>query len=83
MANLVLLTDFMLFLEEELLLNPGEVQPDIHFRSLRAWSSLNALIVISRINDETGIFISASDLANCQTVSDLHQMVQNKIHGAQ
>lgn len=82
MANLVLLADFMLFLEDELLLNPGEVQPDIHFKSLRTWSSLNALILISRINDETGIFISASDLANCQTVLDLHKMVQNKIHGA-
>lgn len=82
MANLVLLADFMLFLEDELMLNRGEVQPDIHFKSLRTWSSLNALIVISRINDETGIFISASDLANCLTVSDLHQLVQNKLYGA-
>lgn len=82
MANLVLLTDFMLFLEDELLLNPGEVAPDIQFKSLRTWSSLNALILISRINDETGIFISASDLARCTTVADLHQLVQNEIHGA-
>jgi hypothetical protein len=51
MSKFLLLTDFIQFLESELLLSAGEITAESDFRSLRTWSSLNALIVISRIND--------------------------------
>lgn len=72
------LTDFIAFLESELLLEKGEVNENSELRSLRTWSSLNALILISRINDETGILIGAGDLVKCITVTDLFNFVNSK-----
>lgn len=78
MSKFLLLSDFISFLESELILSNGEVSAESEIRSLRTWSSLNALILISRINDETEILITAGDLAKCKTVSDLHQLVLSK-----
>lgn len=82
MSTFLLLNDFISFLEGELLLSTGEVLNESEIRSLRTWSSLNALIVISRINDETGILITAGDLAVCQTVGDLHQLILSRSNGS-
>jgi acyl carrier protein len=81
MSKFLLLTDFIQFLESELLLSAGEITAESDFRSLRTWSSLNALIVISRINDETEILLTASDLARCTTVHELHQLMVSKSNG--
>jgi acyl carrier protein len=78
MSKFLLITDFISFLESELILSNGEVLAESEIRSLRTWSSLNALILISRINDETDILITAGDLAKCTTVSDLHQLILSK-----
>lgn len=78
MSKFLVLSDFISFLESELLLSNGEVLAESEIRSLRTWSSLNALILISRINDETDILITAGDLAKCTTVSDLHQLILSK-----
>jgi acyl carrier protein len=51
------------------------------FRSIRTWSSLNALVYISRINEETDVLISASDLAACQTLEEIHQLLKSRLHG--
>lgn len=82
MSKFVLLTDFIDFLESELLLSKGEVQAATEIRSLRTWGSLNALILISRINDETNILLTAGDLAASKTVSDLHQLIVSRSNGA-
>lgn len=78
MSKFLLLSDFISFLESELILSTGEVLAKSEIRSLRTWSSLNALILISRINDETEILLTAGDLAKCKTVSDLHQLILSK-----
>lgn len=78
MSKFLLISDFISFLESELILSNGEVLAEIEIRSLRTWSSLNALILISRINDETEILITAEDLAKCKTVADLHQLILSK-----
>ncbi|MCO5261134.1 MAG: hypothetical protein M9916_13425 [Crocinitomicaceae bacterium] len=72
------LTDFIAFLESELLLENGEVNENSELRSLRTWSSLNTLILISRVNDETGILIGAGDLVKCITVMDLFNFLNSK-----
>lgn len=81
MSKFLLFNDFIRFLEEELLLSEGEVLAESEIRSLRTWSSLNALILISRINDETGILLTAGDLAGCKTVKELHLLVVDKSNG--
>lgn len=82
MNKFLQISDFISFLESELLLSKGEVLENSDFRSLRTWGSLNALILISRINDESGILITAGDLATCKTVAELHQLVIGKANGA-
>lgn len=78
MSKFLLLSDFISFLESELILSNGEILAESEIRSLRTWSSLNALILISQINDETEILLTAGDLAKCKTVSDLHQLILSK-----
>lgn len=78
MSKFAQLPDFVHFLENELMLSQGEVQAESEIRALRTWSSLNALILISRINDELDILLSASDLAKCTKVLDLHRLINDK-----
>lgn len=77
MIDLKDLDTFLKFATEELLLESSEMNPKSEFRNLRTWSSLNALVLISRINDETEIMISSSQLANCKTINDIHQLIVN------
>jgi acyl carrier protein len=66
---------FLEFLSKELMISINKVNLSIKFRELDNWSSLNALILISRINEETGVTISASDLSNLITVGDLFTFI--------
>lgn len=75
MIDLKDLDTFLNFATEELLLDSSEINPLSEFRTLRTWSSLNALVLISRINDESDVMISSSQLANCKTVQDIHQLI--------
>ncbi len=70
---------FIEFLSKELMISKNKVNLSIKFRELDNWSSLNALILISRINEETGVIISASDLSNLITVDDLFKFI-NKVN---
>lgn len=72
----------MQFTADELLVSPGEVTPETEFRNTRTWSSLNALIFISRISEETNVLISAGDLASCKTFGDIHNLVISRSDGA-
>jgi acyl carrier protein len=75
------INEFIQFLQEELQLDKEEINAHSEFRKLRTWSSLNALIIISRINDESNVLVSGSDLATCTTVADLHQFIINQSNG--
>lgn len=45
------------------------------FRSLDMWSSMQALIVIARINEDYGVLLSEEDLQLSQTFADLFDRV--------
>ncbi len=49
------------------------------FRELPNWSSLNALLFVAKINEETGILISSADLADMITLSDIHHYLIKKL----
>ncbi len=61
---------FLEFLSKELMISINKVNLSIKFRELDNWSSLNALILISKINEETKVTISASNLSKLITVGD-------------
>ncbi len=69
--------EFLQIIAEELEVDSEELNLETEFRSIPNWSSLNALLVVSRINDETDVLISTSDLANCKTLKDIFQRVKD------
>lgn len=70
--------EFMQFAAAELLLSASQLTAATPFRSLQSWSSLNALIFVSRINEETGVLISSEDLAQMKTFGDVYQLIISK-----
>lgn len=73
--------DFLKFVAEELQFRETELTLLSEFRKIPVWSSLNALLFISRVNEETGILISSADLAACLTLGDIHNLVKIRYHG--
>jgi len=72
---------FLRFTATELQVNPTQLSADTEFRNIITWSSLNALLFISRINEETNVLISAADLAACKTIGDIHHLIIQRSNG--
>ena len=79
MNDLLSMNGFLQFSAGELLVAPGEITPQTAFRDIRTWSSLNALILVSRISEETNVLISAADLASCKTLGDIHELIKSRL----
>jgi len=59
---------------------PGSLQPGAQFRELQQWNSLQALVIVSSLNWNYGITISANELRNSNTIHDLFLLVTQKMH---
>ncbi|MFM7005761.1 MAG: acyl carrier protein [Flavobacteriales bacterium] len=51
------------------------------FREFDNWSSLSALLFISAITEQTGVFISSIDLSKWHTLADIQKFIDSKQHG--
>ena len=71
---------FIQFISQELMICPSKLGLDTNLRSIETWSSLNALILISRINEETDLTMSSSDLSKLMTVNDLYLYLQKQVN---
>ncbi len=69
-------TDFLEFTAKELLVDANEIGLNTVFRDLPRWSSLNALIYVSRIKEEYNVMISSQQLAASKSLSDLYMLIQ-------
>jgi acyl carrier protein len=75
----MLLEEFIKMLEAELAdIVPGTVKPETVFKQLDAWNSMQALILIAMVDSEYGVTLSAENLHDSITVSDLFSVVQSK-----
>jgi acyl carrier protein len=72
---------FLKFTANELMVALDAINFETEFRLISSWSSLNALIYISRINEESDVFISSSDLAKLKTIGEIHDLIQSRING--
>jgi len=72
---------FLHFTATELQIAPDHLTVETEFRKISTWSSLNALLYISRVNEETNVLISAADLAGCKTIGDIHQLIIARYDG--
>ena len=52
--------------------------PSTNYRELEEWGSLVALYIISMIDDEMDVQITAADLRNSKTIEDLFNLVNSK-----
>ena len=67
------ITKFILALETEFEeLEPGTIKSDTNFRDLDEWSSMHALIII---DTDFNVSITGEDLSNIETVSQLFDIV--------
>ena len=67
---------FLEFTSKEFQVNNKELNFESEFRELPNWSSLNALIFISAVNDAYGVLISSTNLSKSKTLGDLFAMIQ-------
>ena len=57
--------------------SPGSITPETPFRQLEGWNSMMALIIISRIDNDWGVSLSAKDMADSTTVKDIFSALQS------
>lgn len=72
---------FLEFTANELMVSLDEINFETEFRSISSWSSLNALIYISSINEETAVFISSTDLAQLVCIRDIYNLILSRSNG--
>lgn len=73
---------FLHFVSAELQVGADRISDETEFRGIATWSSLNALLFISRVNEESNVLISAADLAGCKTLGDIRRLIIRRSHGA-
>lgn len=66
---------FQQIISEEFNMDLSKIHGDIEFRNMESWSSLHALLFIARINDEEGVMLTSSDLTNCKTLREIHELI--------
>lgn len=71
---------FITHIEEEFEDLPrGTIIGETAFRKLDGWSSMMALILIARIDTEYNVNLTAEELAEAKTVSDLFNLVKTRV----
>ncbi len=73
--------DFINFTAIELMVPEESISFETNFRDISTWSSLTALLYISRINEEIDVLISSTDLASAKTLDDIYQIVISRTNG--
>lgn len=56
-------------------------EPQFNFdhRSLESWTSMQALIVVSAIDEHYGILLSHEELKQAKTLEELHEILKQKL----
>jgi acyl carrier protein len=80
-SSIISFQAFIQYAAEELLTPIELLKYETPFRGLPNWSSLNALLLISKINEVTGVFISSNDLAALNTIGNIHELILAKMDG--
>lgn len=80
-GSIITFQAFIQFTAEELFTSVEHLKHDTLFRELPNWSSLNALLLISKVNEVTGVFISSNDLAELNTIGDIYELILAKANG--
>lgn len=75
--NMITIEEFIPLFEEQFDTMPSvTLTPETRFRELPEWSSLVALSVLSMIDEELNVDISAADMRAANTIQELY----DKLH---
>jgi|GEM_PF-3311717 hypothetical protein len=66
---------FIDFTAQELNVPVANLHEDVPFKTISTWSSLNALIYLSRIHVETGVLLSSQELSELHTLRNLYDRI--------
>lgn len=58
---------------------PESLTPDTRFRELPEWSSVNALLMLAMIFNCYQVSVNGTELAECHTVQDLYDRVDQRL----
>jgi acyl carrier protein len=56
-----------------------KITADTHFRELKDWTSLQALIIVSSFDWDYGVIIESEELRNAVTLQDLFEIITQKL----
>lgn len=79
--SILSLDQFLQLTATELAVPQDSISLSTPFRSIPTWSSLNALIYISRINEETNVFITSGDLSELHSLADIFSLINAQHNG--
>lgn len=57
-----------------------KITADTHFRDLKDWTSLQALIIVSSFDWDYGVIVESEELRNAVTLQDLFEIITQKLH---
>ena len=80
-SDTISFNEFLNLVASELLVKDQTLTEDTKFRNLHCWSSLNALLLIAKLNEFYCIFISSADLATLITLQDFYHLITDKLNG--
>ncbi len=72
---------FLEFTALEMSIEKNSISLETRFRDIPSWSSLNALIFVSRINEETNILITSGDLSELDKLEDIYTLIKKRKNG--
>ncbi len=70
--------DLQIFLKkfaEEINVAPEEISAETRFRALPSWSSLQALMVLSMIDEEFDVLLRSEDFKKSETLGDIFRII--------
>lgn len=59
-------------------IDPGTIKEDTVFKELDSWNSMQALIFIAMVDSQYSVTLTAENLHDCTTVSDLFSLIRQK-----
>jgi len=57
---------------------PGTLSPDTHYKNIKGWSSMHALIIIAFVDAQCNIILNGADLKSASSIRDLYTIVKEK-----
>ena len=72
---------FLDFTAFELSISKNSISLETRFGEIPSWSSLNALIYISRINEITNVLITSGDLSEIDNLGDIYKLIKERRNG--